>query len=346
MWRAGARRASVPRWELGQHWPRPPPLRWVWCSTPNNPRRSLLPGAHAPPAFAATLILLPQICMSVTGQVRFKQALTIQTVFSSHIAALGKRASSYTCLWIKDTRHPNRQITSKVKSKLRTDVSTEAMVRGFSLAACSWPPKSASGEYIHFLKCSPHLGGGGLPVTWRFEKSGVSGFKEVRLRTRCSLPLLVKGFHLTCWNFWPAETIHAPFERTGLLTNHKISSSCYITYFLNWDQLTVALWSRDYWYSPELALQTISCHSQAHVLMLPQRTDLLRKLRKRRSRAKAPAPSPPPNDAKPAVWCSAGAWHLRLAKTWAAPLRFLMFVAKLLHRGKQLGNWCSCVSYI
>lgn len=95
----------------------------------------------------------------------------------------------------------------------------------------------------------------------------------------------MKGFHLACWNFWPAETVHMIFERTGLLTNHKISSSCYITYFLNWDQLAMALWSRDYWHSPELALQTISCHSQAHVLMLPQRTDLLGKLRKRRPHA-------------------------------------------------------------
>lgn len=181
--------------------------------------------------------------------------------------------------------------SNNLQSQFQTQDRCEyrACGRGFSSKppAAGLPSLRLVSKFI-FYSAAPHLGGGGLLVTWHFEKSGVSfwcRFKEVRLRTGRSLPLLMKGFHLACWNFWPAETVHTIFERTGLLTNHKISSSCYITYFLNWDQLAMALWSRDCWHSPELALQTISCHSQAHVLMLPQRTDLLGKLRKWRPHA-------------------------------------------------------------
>lgn len=107
------------------------PLRWVQSSSWNNPRSSFLPGVHTPLSSVATLTLLPQICMSLTGQVRFKEAHTIQIVFSSHVAALGRRVSCYTSLRNKDARQPNSQIISKVNSKLRTDVSTEPVVGAF-----------------------------------------------------------------------------------------------------------------------------------------------------------------------------------------------------------------------
>lgn len=101
----------------------------------------------------------------------------------------------------------------------------------FTQAASNWPPNSASGEWIHFLQNCPapwRRGSAGHLVLWKIRNAFWYGFKEVNLRTTLSLLLLVKRFHLECWNFWPAETIQ--LERTNLLTNHKTPSSCHITF--------------------------------------------------------------------------------------------------------------------
>ena len=146
-------RAEVRAGAALAHWP----PRWVRSSPPNNPRSSLLPGVHAPLSYVATRILLPQICMSITGQVRFKQAHTIQIVVSSHVAALGRQASGYTSLRNKDTRQSNSQIMSKVKCKLRTDVSTEPVVRAFQASHLQLASQLCIRRVNSFSTVLPHI---------------------------------------------------------------------------------------------------------------------------------------------------------------------------------------------
>lgn len=85
-----------------------------WGSTGPNPLEMRLvlvsrqPQAPAPLSslFCSLPHLAAPICVSIPGQVRFKQAHTIQMVFS-HVAALGRRTSCYSSLWNRDTRQPN-----------------------------------------------------------------------------------------------------------------------------------------------------------------------------------------------------------------------------------------------
>lgn len=74
----------------------PPKMGLVFIT--KQPQALAPPWCVPPLSYVSPLIFLPQTCMSITGQVRFKQELSVQTVFSSHTAALGRRVSRYASL--------------------------------------------------------------------------------------------------------------------------------------------------------------------------------------------------------------------------------------------------------
>lgn len=141
---------SVPRRELGQCCPKIPPdgsslhLQTI-LGPPSSPKHKLL--SPLQPPFSC--------CPSFSGpsQVRFKQAQTIQSL-SFPWSSTRKDGSCYTSLGDEDPRQPNRQVMTKVKCKLRTQVSTEPEVGVLKEA----PAAASQGCCWQVNSFSTHLG--------------------------------------------------------------------------------------------------------------------------------------------------------------------------------------------